>query len=110
MHKTLIGYDDNNLDFTRVEESNTGFDFCFVPQKLSASHYCIRSKVPVALEACEKVASHLRKGIFARAGTDISTSLLAQAGEFLKKGVSSKYILGCTCPNGQADFLNTQTF
>ena len=86
MHKTLIGYDDNDLYFTRVEESNTGLDFHFSPQKLSASHYCVRSKVPVALEACENVASQLRKGSFARAGTDISTSLLALAGEILKKG------------------------
>ena len=40
------------------------------------------------------------------AGTDISTSLLALASKFLKKGLSGKYILGFTCPNGQADFLN----
>ena len=37
-------------------------------------------------------------------GTDISTSLL----EFLKKRLSGKYILVFTCPNGQADFLNTK--
>ena len=40
-----------------------------------------------------------------RAGTDISTSPLAPASEFLKKGLSGKYVLFFTCPNGQADFL-----
>ena len=39
-------------------------------------------------------------------GTDISTSPLAAASEFLKKGLSGKYVLVFTCPNGQADFLN----
>ena len=39
-------------------------------------------------------------------GTDISTSPLALASVFLKKGLSGKYILVFTCPNGQADFLN----
>ena len=41
-------------------------------------------------------------------GTDISTSLLALASEFLKKGLSGKYILVFTCPNRQADFQNTK--
>ena len=41
------------------------------------------------------------------AGTDISTRPLAPASEFLKKGLSGKYILVFTCPNGQADFQNT---
>ena len=41
-------------------------------------------------------------------GTDISTSLLAPASEFLKKGLSGKYILVFTCLNGQDDFLNTK--
>ena len=40
------------------------------------------------------------------AGTDISTSPLAPASEFLKKGLSGKYTLVLTCPNGQADFSN----
>ena len=40
-------------------------------------------------------------------GTDISTSPLALARDFLKKGLSGKYILVFTCPKGQADFLNT---
>ena len=40
------------------------------------------------------------------AGIKISTCLLAQASEFLKKGLSGKYILVFTCLNGQADFLN----
>ena len=40
------------------------------------------------------------------AGTDISTSPLAPASEFLKKGLSGKYILVLTCPNGQADFTS----
>ena len=43
-----------------------------------------------------------------RTGTDISTSLLAPASEFSKKGLSGKYILVFTCPNRQADFLNTK--
>ena len=43
-------------------------------------------------------------------GFDISTSRLALAGEFLKKGLSGKYILVFTCPNGQADFLSTTHF
>ena len=34
------------------------------------------------------------------AGTDISTSQLALASEFLKKGLSGKYILVFTCLNG----------
>ena len=37
-------------------------------------------------------------------GTDISTSPLAPASEFLKKGLSDKYILVFTCQNGHADF------
>ena len=41
-------------------------------------------------------------------GTDLSTSPLAPASEFLKNGLSGKYILVFTCPNGQADFLNTK--
>ena len=41
------------------------------------------------------------------AGTDISTSPLAPASEFLKKGLSGKYMLVFTCPNRQADFQNT---
>ena len=36
------------------------------------------------------------------------TSLLAPASEFLKKGLSGKYILVFTCLNGQADFLNNK--
>ena len=44
------------------------------------------------------------------AGFDISTSLLALASEFLKKGLSGKNILVFTCPNGQADFLSTTHF
>ena len=38
-------------------------------------------------------------------GTDISTSPLAPASEFKKKGFSGKYILVFTYPNGQADVL-----
>ena len=38
-----------------------------------------------------------------QAGTDISTRPLALASEFLKKGLSGKYISRFTCPNGQAD-------
>ena len=41
-------------------------------------------------------------------GTDISISPLAPASEFLKKGLSGKYILVFTCPNREADFLNTK--
>ena len=41
-------------------------------------------------------------------GTNISTSLLPPASEFLKKGLSGKYISVFTCPNGQADFMKTQ--
>ena len=41
-------------------------------------------------------------------GTDISTCPLAPAGEFLEKGLSGKCLLVFTCPNGQADFLNTK--
>ena len=40
-------------------------------------------------------------------GFDISTRPLAPASEFLKKGISGKYTLVCTCPKGQADFLST---
>ena len=43
-------------------------------------------------------------------GFDISTCPLAPASEFLKKGLSGKYILAFTCPNGQADFLCTTHF
>ena len=43
-------------------------------------------------------------------GFDISTSPLAPTSEFLKKGLSGKYILVFTCPNGQADFLSTLHF
>ena len=43
-------------------------------------------------------------------GTDISTSPLAPASGFLKKGLSGKYISVFTCPNRQADFLNTTHF
>ena len=32
-------------------------------------------------------------------GTDIRTSPLASASEFLKKGLSGKYVLVFTCPN-----------
>ena len=42
------------------------------------------------------------------AGTDISNSPLAPASEFWKKGLSGKYILVFTCPNGQVDFPNTE--
>ena len=45
-------------------------------------------------------------GIF-RPGTDTSTSPFAPASDFLEKGLSGKYILVFTCPNRQADFLNT---
>ena len=48
------------------------------------------------------------KGDSKMAGTDISTSPLAPASEFLKKGLSGKYILVFTCPNGKADFLKTK--
>ena len=41
-------------------------------------------------------------------GTNISTSPFAPASEFLKNGLSGKYILVYTCLNSQADFLNTQ--
>ena len=41
------------------------------------------------------------------AGFNISTCLLAPVSEFLKKGLSGKYILVSTCQNGQADFLST---
>ena len=40
-------------------------------------------------------------------GSDISTSQLAPASEFLKKWLSGKYILVSTCPNGPADFLSS---
>ena len=43
-------------------------------------------------------------------GFDISTCLLAPAIEFLKKGLSGKYILVLTCPNEEADFLSTTHF
>ena len=43
-------------------------------------------------------------------GLDIRTSPLAPASEFLKKGLSDKYILVCTCLNGQVDFLSTTHF
>ena len=43
----------------------------------------------------------------AQTGIDISTSPLAPASDFLKNELSGKYILVITCPNGQADFLNT---
>ena len=46
--------------------------------------------------------------VVATSGTDISTSPLAPASKFLKKGLSGKYILVFTCPNGQADSLNTK--
>ena len=35
------------------------------------------------------------------------TSPLVPASEYLKKGFSAKYILVCTCPNGQVDFLGS---
>ena len=41
------------------------------------------------------------------AGFNISTSPLAPASDFWKKGLSGKYILVFTFPNGQADFLST---
>ena len=47
-------------------------------------------------------------GSLEKTGTDISTSQLAPASEFLKKGLSGKYTLVFTCPNGQDDFLNTK--
>ena len=40
-------------------------------------------------------------------GSEISTSPLAPASEFLKKWLSGKYILVSTCPNRQADFLSS---
>ena len=40
-------------------------------------------------------------------GFDISTCPLAPASEFLKKGLSGKNVLVCTCPNRQTDFLST---
>ena len=46
--------------------------------------------------------------MFISAGTDISTSPLAPASEFLEKGLLGKYIIFFTCPNWQADFLNTK--
>ena len=39
-------------------------------------------------------------------GINISACSFALASEFLKKGLSGKYILVFTGPNGQADFLN----
>ena len=45
-----------------------------------------------------------------KAGFDISTSLLAPGSEFLKTGLSGKYILVFTGPNGQAAFLSTTHF
>ena len=48
------------------------------------------------------------KEINVSTGTDISTSPLAPASEFKKKGLSGKYILVFTCPNWQADILNTK--
>ena len=41
-------------------------------------------------------------------GTIISTCPLALASEFLKKGLSGKYIIVFTFPNGQADHLNAK--
>ena len=47
---------------------------------------------------------------YERPGFNISTSPLAPASEFLKKGLSGKYILVFNCLNGQADFLSTINF
>ena len=55
----------------------------------------------------EDKQKYIREYIFA-AGTDIITCPLAPASDFLKKGLSGKYILVFTCPNWQADFLNTK--
>ena len=41
------------------------------------------------------------------ADSDIGTRPLAPTSEFLKKGLLIKYILVCTCLNGQADFLSS---
>ena len=41
-------------------------------------------------------------------GTNISTSPLAPASDFLKKGLSGKYILVFTCPN--VNVPNTQRY
>ena len=54
------------------------------------------------MQIAEQRVQHLE----CESGTDISTSPLAPASEFLKKGLSGKYILVLTCPNGQADFSN----
>ena len=43
-------------------------------------------------------------------GTNIFACALAPASEFLIKGHSGKYILFCTCPSRQADFLKTTHF
>ena len=45
--------------------------------------------------------------IISKTGIDISTSPLGPASEFMKKGLSGKYILVFTCPNGQAGFLSS---
>ena len=45
-----------------------------------------------------------------QAGNNISTFPLAPTSEFLKKGLSGKYITVFTCPNGQVDFLKTKHF
>ena len=47
------------------------------------------------------------QGIELYPGTNISTCRLAPASELLKKGLSDKCIILCTCPNVQADFLKT---
>ena len=61
----------------------------------------MKCKEPIAntSQLSEKVFG-TRPSIYSNTGTDISTSPLAPASEYLKKEPSGKHILVCTCPNG----------
>ena len=63
----------------------------------------------IATASMNRLKTYKLKNIYV-SGFNISTSPLASADEFLKKVLLGKYILVCTCPNGQADFLSTIHF
>ena len=95
-------------DFQRL--SYEYFVKLFFIAGLSSITLLFRRKEPLSMNgfihsenSSQIMTSHL-------AGFDISTSRLARASEFLKKGLSGKYILVFTCPNRQADFLSTTHF
>ena len=63
----------------------------------------------IATASMNRLKTYKVKNIYV-SGFNISTSPLASADEFLKKVLLGKYILVCTCPNGQAAFLSTIHF